>query len=119
MANIEVSLSSTNTPRRRKGTSLGGNTSSSRPSNSADNPGINSNVKPEHHSALQEREAIIQSLRMQFGVGKLPRSGELQGDTDVSNAERELQKLRNDSDNKQTIIRNFKTALENLDIQDK
>lgn len=117
MANIEVSLSNTNTPRRRKGTSLGGSATSPRPSFNIDTSTCN--IKPEHHSALQEREAIIQSLRVQLGLGKLPRHGLPLDDTEISKAERELPKLKNDAEKKRTVIRNLKMALEKLDVQDK
>ncbi|XP_055308818.1 uncharacterized protein LOC129572746 isoform X2 [Sitodiplosis mosellana] len=116
MANIEVSLSSTNTPRRRKGTSLGGVTTT--PSLIVDTTNINSNSKQEHHSAFQERDSIIQSLRVQLGLGKLPRPGLPLDESEVSKAEQELQKLRNNADKKRTVIRNLKTVLEDLDIQD-
>lgn len=119
MANIEVSLSSTNTPRRRKGTSLGGNASSPRPSLCDDITNVNSTVKQEQHSAISEREAIIQSLRLQLGLGKLPRPGLPLDDTEVSKSQQELQKLKIDADKKRFIIRNLKSALSSLDIQDK
>lgn len=125
MANIEVSLSnSTNTPRRRKGTSLGGgSTVSSRQlipatHSGTDTGSLHSNMKPEHQSALQEREAIIQSLRVQLGLGKLPRPGIPLDEAEISKAEQELQKLRNDADKKRITIRNLKSALESLDISE-
>lgn len=124
MASIEVSLnSSTNTPRRRKGTSLGGGSTisstraSPRPSIVADTISHQSNGKPEHRSALQEREAIIQNLRLQLGLGKLPRpTGAPLDDTERPAAEQRLQKLRNEAENKRIAIRNLKSALEKLDI---
>lgn len=96
MANIEVSLSNTNTPRRRRGTSSLIGTSTI----PADNVSMNSNTR--------HREAIIQNIRVQ-----------LTDNTEISKAEQELQKLRNDADKKRIIIYNLKTALENLDIKDK
>lgn len=113
MASIEVSLCSTNTPRRKKGTSLGGSTISPRPSLSTDS------ARTECDSALHERESIIQSLRLQLGLGKQLRPGLPLDDIEVSKAEQELQKLRNDADKKRTVIRNLKTTLESLDIEDK
>lgn len=136
MASIEVSLaSSTNTPRRRKGTSLGGASTisaraSPRPSmvaadsislhsNSNINISNNNNQKIEHRSALQEREAIIQNLRMQLGLGKLPRpTGTPLDESERPAAEQRLLRLRNDADNKRVAIRNLKTALDKLDISE-
>lgn len=114
MANIEVSLSNTNTPRRRKCTSLGA-TTSPRPPFIAETAKHNSNDKQETHLTLHERDAITQNLRMQLGLERLPR---LDG-MEISNAEQELQKLRNNANTKRIVIRNLKTALETLDIQDK
>lgn len=125
MASIEVSLSSTavNTPRRRKGTSLGGGSTisaraSPRPSIAADTISLQAtNGKSEHRSALQEREAIIQNLRLQLGLGKLPRpTGTPLDESERPAAEQRLQKLRNEADNKRVAIRNLKSALEKLDI---
>lgn len=118
MANIEVSLSSaTNTPRRRKGASLGGNNTTSRIPIGADTISLSSNGKPEHRSSLQEREAIIHSLRVQLGLGKLPRSiNSPLDEKEIVAAEQELQKLKIDADNKRLTIRNLKTALDSLDI---
>lgn len=134
MASIEVSLaSSTNTPRRRKGTSLGGASTisaraSPRPSmaaadsislHSSSNLINSNNQKTEHRSALQEREAIIQNLRMQLGLGKLPRpSGTPLDESERPAAEQRLLRLRNDADNKRVAIRNLKTALDKLDISE-
>lgn len=55
MASIEVSLS-TATPRRRKGTSLGGGSLSAR---SSPRPDSAPSREP-HHSALQDRETVFQ-----------------------------------------------------------
>lgn len=135
MASIEVSLaSSTNTPRRRKGTSLGGASTisaraSPRPSMSAadtislhsnnNSNNNNINLKTEHRSALQEREAIIQNLRMQLGLGKLPRpTGTPLDESERPAAEQRMLRLRNDADNKRVAIRNLKTALDKLDISE-
>ena len=68
MANIEVSLSSSNAGRRRKGTSLGGGTVSARSS-----PRPPPAESKELRSALQDREAVIQNLRNVLCLGKLPR----------------------------------------------
>lgn len=116
MANIEVSLSnSSNSPRRRKGTSLGGSTTPSR-SLCAENIS-HSTVKQDQQSALQEREAIIQNLRVQLGLGKLPRpTGAPLNETEIPAAEYELHRLRTDADIKRATIINLKTALESLDI---
>lgn len=106
MANIEVSLSNgANTPRRKKGISLGGSSMTlSHPVS-----------KHDQRSVFQDREAIIQNLRVQFNLGNLPRSnGTHSGE--VETTELELQKFKNDADNKKIIIRNLKIALENLDI---
>lgn len=113
MASIEVSLSS-NTPRRRKGTSLGGGSSIS--ARASPRP---SEVMPskEHRSALQDREAVIQSLRVQLGLGKLPRpTGTPLDESEKPAAEQRLNRLRIDVDNKRTVIRNLKAALDKLDI---
>lgn len=112
MANIEVSLA-TNTQRRRKGTSLGG----SRQSICSDTMSLPPNSKQEQRSALQERDAIIQNLRQQLGLGKLPRpTGALLDKNEIPAAQQQVKKLKNDADNRRVTIRNLKTALENLDI---
>lgn len=118
MANIEVSLSSsTNTLRRRKGTSLGGG-STSRQSICSDTISLPPNGKhQEQRSALQERDAIIQNLRQQLGLGKLPRpTGTPLDKNEIPAAEHKLNRLKNDADNRRITIRNLKTALESLDI---
>lgn len=111
MANIEVSLSSSQ-PRRRKGTSLGGSISaraSPRPSEST--------PTKELRSALQDREAVIQNLRVQLGLGKLPRTiGTPLDESERPAAEQKLQRLRIDAENKRIAIRNIKVALDKLDI---
>lgn len=110
MASIEVSLSGS-TPRRRKGTSLGGSSS------------VRSSPRPESapakevRSALQDREAIIQSLRMQLGLGKLPRPcGTPLEENERPAAEQRLHRLKIDAENKKIAIRNLKSALDKLDI---
>lgn len=130
MANIEVSLSSTNLARRRKGTSLGGGStisarSSPRPSivadvtnNNNNNTNNNNNIK-EHRTALQDREAVIQNLRMQLGLGKLPRStGTPLEESERPAAEQRLTRLRKDAENKRVAIRNLKAALDKLDVSE-
>lgn len=109
MASIEVSLSSA-TPRRRKGTSLNGGSISTRSS-----PRIESTK--EIRTALQDREAVIQSLRVQLGLGKLPRpTGPPFDESERPAAEQRLSRLRGDVDNKRVAIRNLKAALDKLDI---
>lgn len=109
MANIEVSLSS-NTPRRRKGTSLG-SASRASPRPTENHP------SKEMRSALQDREAVIQSLRVQLGLGKLPRQmGTPLEEGERPAAEQRLNRLRIDADNKRVAIRNLKGALDKLDI---
>ncbi|XP_053687899.1 uncharacterized protein LOC128737309 [Sabethes cyaneus] len=113
MASIEVSLS-TATPRRRKGTSLGGGSLSARSS-----PRPDASTGRELRSALQDREAVIQNLRLQLGLGKLPRpAGPAFDDEERPVAEQRLTKLRADAENKKLSIRNLKEALEKLDITD-
>ncbi|XP_058461237.1 uncharacterized protein LOC131436512 [Malaya genurostris] len=113
MANIEVSLS-TATPRRRKGTSLGGGSLSARSS-----PRPDTAPSRELRTALQDREAVIQNLRLQLGLGKLPRpAGPAFDDTERPAAEQRLSKLRTEAENKKVAIRNLKSALEKLDITD-
>lgn len=122
MANIEVSLSSTNVPRRRKGTSLGGGSTIS--ARTSPRPSIgdvaNNNMNPsqkEHRSALQDREAVIQNLRMQLGLGKLPRpTGTPLEESERPAAEQRLTRLRKDAENKRVAIRNLKAALDKLDV---
>lgn len=122
MANIEVSLSSASVPRRRKGTSLGGGSTIS--ARTSPRPSIsdvaNNNMNPaqkEHRTALQDREAVIQNLRMQLGLGKLPRpTGTPLEESERPAAEQRLTRLRNDAENKRIAIRNLKAALEKLDV---
>lgn len=95
------------TGRRRKGTSLGG-TLSSRSSRSE---------AKELRSALQDREAVIQNLRIQLCLGKLPRpSGPPLDETEKPAAEQKLSRLKAEADNKKIKIRNLKSALDKLDI---
>lgn len=154
MASIEVSLSASNTPRRRKGTSLGGGGSSisarasPRPSPAAvaalslaatiddhshhrtheqqqQQPkpaptplSTNSNNGKEMRTALQDREAVIQNLRMQLGLGKMPRplGNSPLDDAERPAAEQQLHRLKHDADIKRVQIRNLKLALDKLDI---
>lgn len=130
MASIEVSLSGgANTARRRKGISMGSASTISsrvkpRPSlNAADtislNASPNSQHRPEHQTALQEREAIIQSLRMQLGLGKLPRpTGTPLNEAEIPAAEQRLRGLKNEADNKRNAIRSLKAALDGLDVSE-
>lgn len=122
MANIEVSLSTSSVPRRRKGTSLGGGSTisartSPRPSIGDITNNNTHSVQKEHRSALQDREAVIQNLRMQLGLGKLPRpTGTPLDESERPAAEQRLARLKGEADNKRTAIRNLKAALEKLDI---
>lgn len=131
MASIEVSLSSNpSTVRRRKGISVGSASTISarvkpRPSlNSADTISLNSSSngsqqKPEQRTALQDREAVIQNLRMQLGLGKLPRpTGTPINESDIPAAEQRLQRLRNEADNKRNAIRSLKASLDQLDVSE-
>ncbi|KFB52973.1 AGAP005235-PA-like protein [Anopheles sinensis] len=112
MANIEVSLCA-GTPRRRKGTSLGGSLSA------RSSPRPDSAPARELRTALQDREAVIQSLRLQLGLGKLPRpTGPPLDETERPVAEQRLAKLKSDAETKRQVIRNLKTALEKLDVTD-
>lgn len=71
----------------------------------------------ELRSALQDRESVIQNLRIQLCLGKLPRpSGPPLNDADKPAAEQKLQKLKTEAENKKIKIRNLKSALEKLDI---
>ena len=116
MASIEVSLSSSNTPRRRKGTSLGGNSARASPRPPSSNDMLAPPSK-ELRTALQDREAVIQSLRLQLGLGKLPRTmGTPLDESERPAAEQRLNRLKSDSDNKRNAIRNLKAALDKLDI---
>lgn len=107
-----------------KGTSLGGGGSgsingsitSSRPSPCTNAASHHSNIKSEHPSPVREHEAVIQSLRVHLGLGKLPRPGILLEGTELSRTEHDLQKLRNDADKKRVTIRTLKTALKSLDV---
>lgn len=133
MANIEVSLSSTNLARRRKGTSLGGgSTISSRSGASRPTMGdvANNNVtvaptQKEHRNGTHERESVVQKLRMQLGLGKSSQrststtaTGTPLEDSERPAAEQRLTRLRKDSENKQVAIRNLKAALTKLDVSE-
>ncbi|XP_030371666.1 uncharacterized protein LOC115621949 isoform X2 [Scaptodrosophila lebanonensis] len=95
--------------RRRKGTSLGG-TLSSRSTRSE---------SKELRSALQDREAVIQNLRIQLCLGKLPRpTGPPLDESEKPAAEQKLNRLMAEAENKRIKIKNLKSALEKLDITD-
>lgn len=112
MASIEVSLSSSNAPRRRKGTSLGSLSSRASPRP----PALDTPVK-EMRTAMQDREAVIQNLRQQLGLGKLPRpQGTPIDEAERPAAEQRLLRLKIDAENKRIAIRNLKAALEKTDI---
>uniref|UniRef100_A0A182FCV8 Uncharacterized protein n=1 Tax=Anopheles albimanus TaxID=7167 RepID=A0A182FCV8_ANOAL len=114
MANIEVSLCA-GTPRRRKGTSLGGSLSA----RSSPRPESAPGREPRTTTALQDREAVIQNLRLQLGLGKLPRpTGPPFDESERPVAEQRLAKLKQDSETKRHVIKNLKTALEKLDVTD-
>lgn len=73
----------------------------------------------ELRSALQDREAVIQKLRIQLCLGKLPRpSGPPLTEAEIPAAERKLHKLKTEADNKKAKIRNLKSALEHFDINE-
>ncbi|CAO1422014.1 unnamed protein product [Diamesa tonsa] len=112
MANIEESLS-LSAPRRRKGTSLGSVSSRS-------SPKLDTNTSTkELRSVIHDREAIMQNLRVQLGLGKLPRpSGPPFDESEKPAAEQRLCRLKNDVENKKVAIRNLKGALDKLDITD-
>uniref|UniRef100_W8AXA5 PDZ domain-containing protein n=1 Tax=Ceratitis capitata TaxID=7213 RepID=W8AXA5_CERCA len=97
------------TGRRRKVSSLGG-TLSARSARSE---------TKELRSALQDREAVIQNLRIQLCLGKLPRpTGPPLDESEKPAAEQKLQKLKAEAENKKIKIKNLKSALEKLDITD-
>ncbi|KAH8233519.1 hypothetical protein KR026_009274 [Drosophila bipectinata] len=100
---------SSTTGRRRKGGSLGG-TLSSRSTRSE---------SKELRSALQDREAVIQNLRIQLCLGKLPRpTGPPLDESEKPAAEQKLNRLKAEAENKRIKIKNLKSALEKLDITD-
>lgn len=95
------------TGRRRKVSSLGGTLSAR---------SCRSETK-ELRSALQDREAVIQNLRIQLCLGKLPRpTGPPLDDSEKPAAEQKLQRLKAEAENKKIKIKNLKSALEKLDI---
>lgn len=106
MANIEVSLSSTNIPRRRKGLSLGSDSAPS-PRTIPDSFSLGNRQK--------STEDIIQNLRDQFIVG-MPQRMNAAKTSEMEALERESRRLKNEADVKRATIKNLKTALENLDI---
>lgn len=115
MANIEVSLCNS-APRRRKsgsGSVISGSASV------RSSPVTRSETSPakEMRTALQDREAVIQNLRVQLGLGKLPRpSGTPLDESERPAAEQRLHRLKVDAENKRIAIRNLKMALDKLDI---
>lgn len=115
MANIEVSLCNS-APRRRKssGSVISGSASvRSTPCTSR----LDTSPAKEMRTALQDREAVIQNLRVQLGLGKLPRpSGTPLEDSERPAAEQRLHRLKVDAENKRIAIRNLKMALDKLDI---
>ncbi|XP_037941027.1 uncharacterized protein LOC119673977 [Teleopsis dalmanni] len=108
--NLNTSISQCSTTgRRRKSSGLGG-TLSARTARSE---------TKELRSALQDREAAIQNLRIQLCLGKLPRpTGPPLDDAEKPAAELKLQKLKTEAENKKIKIKNLKIALEKLDITD-
>lgn len=113
MASIEVSLSSSNTPRRRKGTSLGSHSARASPRP----PSVDTLPAKELRTAMQDREAVIQSLRQQLGLGKLPRpQGTPIDESERPAAEQRLLRLKSDAENKRIAIRNLKAALDKVDV---
>lgn len=114
MANIEVSLCNS-APRRRK--SSGSVISGSASVRSTPCTRMDTSPAKEMRSALQDREAVIQNLRVQLGLGKLPRpSGTPLEDSEKPAAEQRLHRLKVDAENKRIAIRNLKMALDKLDI---
>ncbi|XP_067630392.1 early endosome antigen 1 isoform X2 [Eurosta solidaginis] len=102
-------IQSATTGRRRKVSQLGGTLSAR---------SVRSETK-ELRSALQDREAVIQNLRIQLCLGKLPRpSGPPLDESEKPAAEQKLQRLKAEAENKKIKIKNLKSALEKLDITD-
>ncbi|XP_073813284.1 PDZ domain-containing protein sprite isoform X2 [Musca autumnalis] len=108
--NLSTCLShSATTGRRRKGSSLAGTLSSRSTRGEC----------KELRSALQDRETVIQNLRIQLCLGKLPRpSGPPLDESEKPAAEQKLQKLKTEAENKKIKIKNLKGALDKLDITD-
>uniref|UniRef100_A0A1A9UIZ2 PDZ domain-containing protein n=1 Tax=Glossina austeni TaxID=7395 RepID=A0A1A9UIZ2_GLOAU len=97
------------TGRRRKGASLCGTLTTR----------SNRSESKELRSALQDRESVIQNLRIQLCLSKLPRpTGPPIDEAEKPAAEQKLQKLKIETENKKIKIRNLKSALERLDITD-
>lgn len=115
MANIEVSLSCGSNTRRRRGISLGGN-SSTRTAHSIDT--ISHSMERDGQRLVpREREAIMKSFRTQLDFGKSLRCNKDKLEArDV--AECELRRLKSEAENKRGIIQNLKTALESLDVSE-
>ncbi|KAL9914619.1 PDZ domain-containing protein sprite isoform 1-T3 [Glossina fuscipes fuscipes] len=105
---IAISQNAT-TGRRRKGASLCGTLTTR----------SNRSESKELRSALQDRESVIQNLRIQLCLSKLPRpTGPPIDEAEKPAAEQKLQKLKIETENKKIKIRNLKSALERLDITD-
>ncbi|XP_046482182.1 uncharacterized protein sprt [Neodiprion pinetum] len=116
MASIEVSLSTT--PRRKKGGSIAGVTSSPAGHRARD---VGKELDA-LRTALRDKENIIQNLKGQLCntlSSRLSlRNGPSLTESDRKAAEDRLQRLRRDADNKRLAIKNLKLALERLDITD-
>lgn len=114
MANIEVSLCNS-TPRRRKSSGSVVSGSASVRSTPCSRP--DTSPVMEIRTAMQDREAVIQNLRVQLGLGKLPRpTGTPLEESEKPAAEQRLHRLKVDAENKRIAIRNLKMALDKLDI---
>lgn len=128
MANIEESLSMSVAARRRKGTSLGSVSSRSSPKLDTilSTPNNNNTITQTHPKDNQnEREMIMQNLRVQLGIEKQSSgrssSASVSGPPLENNGERpvneqKLSRLKNDAENKKNAIRNLKCALQKLDM---
>lgn len=120
MANIEVSLCNSVPRRRKSGCGGGGSVVSGGGGGSVKSTPIarcETSPAKEIRSALQDREAVIQNLRVQLGLGKLPRpSGTPLDESERPAAEQKLHRLKVDAENKRIAIRNLKMALDKLDI---
>lgn len=94
-------------PRRRKGMSLG-----------SDSGAQSSRTMPDSFDVVSRQkstEDIIQNLQDQFNVVTPLRSNAAKT-CEIETLERESRRLKNETELKRSIIRNLKTALENLDI---
>ncbi|CRK89128.1 CLUMA_CG002499, isoform A, partial [Clunio marinus] len=120
MANIEESLSLSMASRRRKGTSLGSVSSRSSPKLDTILSTSSAHSKEPH----QDRETIMQHLRIQLGLDKPLASTSVPATASMPTTANEnekpvndqkLSRLKNDADNKKVAIRNLKSALQKLD----